>query len=300
MAISLRNDRSLSSASATMYSLAPSRALLPKARSAPPITAVGSRPARSSTSAIIDVVVVLPCAPPTAIAEPQPHQLGQHLGARDHRDAPAFRLDHFGVGRPHRRRDHDHVDVADVRGVVTSTKREPESGEPFGRRRPLHVGSAHRVAQTGEHLRDAAHPDPADPDEVDRSRAPQHALLRSIRRQVAAADQRERPIDDDLRAASGRASSRAAPAIRAAAFRVAVRAPERRQRSARPSARVCVDHLGRARTRQRLRVLALVIVGRRRQRNENRRAPAAVISASVVAPARQTIRSAAVISRSIS
>ena len=64
---SIRNDRSLSSASATMYSPRPSRALLPNALNRPPITAVGSSPARSSTSAIIDVVVVLPCEPATAI-----------------------------------------------------------------------------------------------------------------------------------------------------------------------------------------------------------------------------------------
>ena len=64
---SFRNERSLSSASTTMYSPWPSRALLPKALSRPPITAVGSRPARSSTSAIIEVVLVLPCAPATAM-----------------------------------------------------------------------------------------------------------------------------------------------------------------------------------------------------------------------------------------
>ena len=52
-----------------MNSPRPSRALLPNALSRPPITAVGSSPARSSTSAIIDVVVVLPCAPATAIAK---------------------------------------------------------------------------------------------------------------------------------------------------------------------------------------------------------------------------------------
>ena len=49
-----------------MYWLCPSRALLPNTLSRPPITAVGSSPARSSTSAIIDVVVVLPCDPATA------------------------------------------------------------------------------------------------------------------------------------------------------------------------------------------------------------------------------------------
>jgi hypothetical protein len=64
---SIRNDRSLSSASATMYSPRPSRALLPNARNLPPMTASGSRPPRASTNAIIDVVVVLPWAPATAI-----------------------------------------------------------------------------------------------------------------------------------------------------------------------------------------------------------------------------------------
>src|SRR5213083_1653970 len=54
---SFRNDRSLSSASATISSPRPSRALLPNALRRPPITAVGSRPARSSISAIIDVLL---------------------------------------------------------------------------------------------------------------------------------------------------------------------------------------------------------------------------------------------------
>ncbi|MNC84683.1 hypothetical protein D3C83_02420 [compost metagenome] len=66
---SSRNERSLSSASATMYRLSPSRALLPNVLSRPPITAVGSSPARSSACAIIEVVVVLPCDPATAIAK---------------------------------------------------------------------------------------------------------------------------------------------------------------------------------------------------------------------------------------
>ena len=33
----------------------------------PPLTTVGSRPPASSRAAIIEVVVVLPCVPPTAI-----------------------------------------------------------------------------------------------------------------------------------------------------------------------------------------------------------------------------------------
>ena len=67
--VSRRNERSLSSASTTMYSPLPRRALLPKAESLPPMTAVGSSPARSSTRATIDVVVVFPCAPATAMPD---------------------------------------------------------------------------------------------------------------------------------------------------------------------------------------------------------------------------------------
>ena len=56
-----------SSASATIQSPLPWRALEPQALMMPPLTTVGSRPAVSSTCAISDVVVVLPCVPPTAI-----------------------------------------------------------------------------------------------------------------------------------------------------------------------------------------------------------------------------------------
>ena len=65
---SFRNERSDSSASATRYSPLPSRAPEPKPPSRPPTTTVGSSPPRSSTSATIEVVVVLPWLP--AIATP--------------------------------------------------------------------------------------------------------------------------------------------------------------------------------------------------------------------------------------
>ncbi len=64
---SFKNDRSLSSASTTISGPAPRRALLPNALRRPPMTAVGSSPARSSIHATIDVVVVLPCAPAMAM-----------------------------------------------------------------------------------------------------------------------------------------------------------------------------------------------------------------------------------------
>ena len=64
---SSRNERSLSSASTTMYSPWPTRALAPAWFTRPPTTNVGSRPAAARTAATIEVVVVFPCAPATAM-----------------------------------------------------------------------------------------------------------------------------------------------------------------------------------------------------------------------------------------
>ncbi len=65
----LRNEASLSSASTTMYSPAPSRECAPALCSLPPMTKVGSTPAAASTLVTSEVVVVLPCVP--AIAMPR-------------------------------------------------------------------------------------------------------------------------------------------------------------------------------------------------------------------------------------
>ena len=64
---SRKKDRSLSSASATRYCDLPDRAFDPMASTRPPTTTVGSRPPAANTEAIIEVVVVLPCMPATAM-----------------------------------------------------------------------------------------------------------------------------------------------------------------------------------------------------------------------------------------
>ncbi len=61
--VSLRNEPSLSSASATNRSPSPRRAFEPSALTLPPTTTVGSSPAARSTVATSEVVVVLPCEP---------------------------------------------------------------------------------------------------------------------------------------------------------------------------------------------------------------------------------------------
>ena len=63
---SSRNERSLSSASATNISPSPQAAPSPVSVSTPPIAYPGSRPEVSRMVASMAVVVVLPCVPATA------------------------------------------------------------------------------------------------------------------------------------------------------------------------------------------------------------------------------------------
>ena len=62
-----KKEASDSSASATIYSPVPKRALALAASNLPPITNVGSIPASAKMLAIKLVVVVLPCVPATAM-----------------------------------------------------------------------------------------------------------------------------------------------------------------------------------------------------------------------------------------
>ena len=99
-------------------------------------------------------------------AEPEPHELREHFRPRDHRNLPPYGFPNLRVGGPHRSGDHDDVRVADVRGLVRVRDADAYRLEPIGDRRPLFVGSADRVAEIGEQLGDAAHPDAANPDEM--------------------------------------------------------------------------------------------------------------------------------------
>ena len=65
---SIRNDRSLSSASVTNHSELPSFAFEPSVSTTPPTTVVGSNPAWPRMVATIEVVEVFPCVPETATA----------------------------------------------------------------------------------------------------------------------------------------------------------------------------------------------------------------------------------------
>jgi hypothetical protein len=97
----------------------PSRALLPNALRRPPMTAVGSRPARSSMSATMDVVVVFPCAP--AMAMPKRSRISSaSISARAITGMCRRRASvSSGLSAGNRRRDHDDVGALDMGGVVT-------------------------------------------------------------------------------------------------------------------------------------------------------------------------------------
>ncbi len=108
----------------------------------------------------------LPMRPGDRDPVAEPHQLGQHLGPRDHRHVPPPRLQHLGVLRPDRRRHHHHVRVADERGVVTHRDRHAERFQPRRHVRAPGVRAADLVPEVGEQLGDPAHADAADADEM--------------------------------------------------------------------------------------------------------------------------------------
>src|SRR5512143_2375295 len=110
----------------------------------------------------------LPVRPGDRDAVLHPHQLRQHLGARDHGDLPAVRLEDLGVVRPDRRGDDDHVAVrGDVRGGMPRPHHRPEPLEPLRRVGAAQVGPRYPVPEVQEQFRDPAHPDADDPHEVD-------------------------------------------------------------------------------------------------------------------------------------
>jgi hypothetical protein len=107
----------------------------------------------------------------------QAHQLGEHLGARNHGNAAAPRLDDFRIRRGDRRRHHDHVGGADVCGVVPEMYSHAELCQPLRHVRFPGVRTRYLVPEIGEQLGDAAHADASDTDEVHPPRPPQHPAL---------------------------------------------------------------------------------------------------------------------------
>jgi hypothetical protein len=97
----------------------------------------------------------------------QAHQLGQHLGAADDRQARRARGHDLAVGLGHGRRTHDDIGAADVVRRMADVDARPQLLQPIGRRRPVQVAAADGEAEVQQHLGDAAHADAADGYQVD-------------------------------------------------------------------------------------------------------------------------------------
>jgi hypothetical protein len=83
-------------------------------------------------AATIEVVVVLPWVPPTD-RELQPHQLGQHLGPTDQRNAPLAGDHHLGIARLDRGRiDHRRDALSDMRRVMADEDPRAQLLQPLG------------------------------------------------------------------------------------------------------------------------------------------------------------------------
>ena len=104
----------------------------------------------------------------------QVHQLGENLGARDDRKSAIAGRHHFRVVRAHGGRIHHDLHVADVVRVMALRNAGAERCEPIGYVRALHVRSAHLVPEVHQKLRDPAHSDPANADEMDPPRLLKH------------------------------------------------------------------------------------------------------------------------------
>src|SRR6185312_7127300 len=257
---SFRNERSLSSASATIRSPLPSRALLPNALSRPPITAVGSSPALSSTSAIIDVVVVLPWLPATAI---------EYLSRISSASISARGI--TGICRRAASRTSGFAGRTADETTTTSASPTCAASCPCMTRMPS-VSSRSVTADFFMSDPLTAYPRFASSSAMPLMPMPPMPTkcTRRVRPNTSRPRQLHRPVDDHLR----RVGLRERPSrLRHARARAGVGHERQNLLRERRSAGVPLqDHLGRARRRERFRVLPLVIVGRRRQRDQNRRA----------------------------
>ena len=279
---SFRNDRSLSSASATISSPLPE----------PRVAAERAQPAADDRRRIEPRALeherdhrrrrrlAVRARDRDAVAEP--HQLREHLGPRNHRDraaAPPRRTSGF-VGRTADDTTTTSASPTCAASCPSST-RTPSVASRSVTARSLLVRAADRVPEIGEQLGDAAHADAADPDEVHAPRLAEHRPSRrtppDVRRHAC------RPASVPPAIASARSTitprrvrprqraRRRAPSARRRAA-VAGQRQDRARPARSPGQLALRQHLGGARRGQRLGVLPLVVVGRRRQRNQDRRA----------------------------
>ncbi len=107
----------------------------------------------------------------------EPHQLGQHLAARDHRKLQTTRFLHFRIVLVDRRTHHHRLRPGHICRRVPLVDGGAKAGQPLRHRAQFDVGSADDMPQIEQHLGDAAHADSADSDEMEVLPAKKHFNL---------------------------------------------------------------------------------------------------------------------------
>src|SRR6266481_6953851 len=221
----------------------------------------------------------------------QAHQLGKHLGARNHGNFHFVRFDDFGVVRLHGRGSHHHVRAVGIGSLVAFIDRGAEILETLGDRGRFGVRARHGIAERQEHLGDAAHANTANAYQMDALKIAErdhHAFaLCKFSCTFAACSMRFTMS----RAASGRASPRAAADIFSISWGWS------RSEKISPVSFSAVRSGSEIRRPAPARVISCALrnwwlsVALPKGMKMGAR-PAAAISAAVMAPARQTITSA--------
>src|SRR5262249_22957997 len=110
----------------------------------------------------------LPMGPADRNTALEPHQLGQHLGAAHDRQPFGARRDELGIVALDRGRYHDHLRIAECSGGMADGNFRTLIAQALDVGAIRGVGTLHGVAEIDDPLRDPAHPDAANADEMDR------------------------------------------------------------------------------------------------------------------------------------
>ena len=104
--------------------------------------------------------------------EAEAHELSQHLGARDDRNAYLLRGAYFRVVIGDGGRTHQHIAVSHCGSIVADGDAHTEAAQAPDRRVLRHVRAGNLVAQVVQHFSDAAHAGAADADQANAADAP--------------------------------------------------------------------------------------------------------------------------------
>src|SRR5580704_13295318 len=215
----------------------------------------------------------------------QAHQLRQHFGARNHGNFQAMRFDYFDVLRMHRRGNHHYMRAMNVFRLMAFANHSAETFQSLRHGGGFQIRARNGVAGRKQDFGDAAHAASADAHQMDTLKIPE----RDVHCRVTPASPSSRPTISST--ACGCASVRARFSIS-----VILRGWSRREKISFVSRSGVNSPCGISRAApadcmaSALRVWWASVAAPKGMKMAAR--PAADISATVIAPDRQTIRSA--------